>query len=89
LYSDILKHQASVLFLLRIEVLGLNGWLALINVPGISKECSYGWEKQTVHHVLIFCPLYTTRRVDLVRRTGSEEMWRMLSTPEKAQATAQ
>ena len=62
--------------------------LVLINVPGISKECGYRWEKQTVHHVLIFCPLYTTRRADLVRRTGSEEMWRMLLTPEKAQATA-
>src|SRR5436190_12287806 len=70
------------------EVLGLNGWLALINVPGISKEYSCGWEKQIVYHVLMFCPLYTARRVDLVRRTGSEEMWRMLLTPEKAQVTA-
>ena len=36
----------------------------------------------------MFCPLYTARRADLVRRTGAEGMWRMLSTPEKAQATA-
>jgi len=36
----------------------------------------------------MFCPLYTDRRVNLVRRTRSEEMWRMLSSPEKAQATA-
>ena len=68
------KHQVLVLFLLRTEVLGLNGWLALINVPGISKECGCGWEKQTVHHILMFCLLYTTRKADLVRRTGSEEM---------------
>jgi len=88
LYSDMPKHQASALFLLRTEVLGLNGWLAAINVPGISRTCGCRWETQTVHHVLMFCPLHTARRADLVRRTDSEDMWRMLSTPEKAQATA-
>ena len=82
------KHQASALFLLRTEVLGLNGWLASINVPGIRANCGCGWDTQTVHHVLMLYPLYTASRVDLVRRTDSEEMGRMLSTPDKAQATA-
>jgi hypothetical protein len=88
LYSDMPKHQASALFLLRTEVLGLNGWLASINVPGIRPNCGCGWATQTVHHVLMICPLYTASRANLVRRTDSEEMGRMLSTPEKAQATA-
>src|SRR6266480_2176867 len=44
LYSDIPKHQASALFLLRTEVLGLNGWLASINVPGIRANCGCGWQ---------------------------------------------
>jgi hypothetical protein len=88
LYSDMPKHQATALFLLRTEVIGLNGWLASINVPGIDAGCSCGWSTQTVHHVLMLCPLYSSGRAELVRRTGSEEMWRMLSTPEKAQATA-
>src|SRR5947207_5776995 len=88
LYSDMPKHQASALFLLRTEVIGLNGWLASINVPGINARCSCGWQTQTVHHVLMLCPLYSDGRAELVRRTGSEEMWKMLSTPEKAQATA-
>ena len=83
-----LKHQASALFLLRTEVLGLNGWLASINVPGIRANCGYRWDTQTVHHVLMLCPLYTASRVDLVRRTDSKEMGRILSTLEKAQATA-
>ena len=39
-------------------------------------------------HVLMVCPLHTSRREALVRRTDTEEMWRMSSTPEKAQATA-
>jgi len=88
LYSDLPKHQATALFLLRTEILGLNDWLASINVPGISADCGCGWSRQTVHHILMFCPLYTNRRVNLVRRTRSEEMWRMLSSPEKVQATA-
>jgi hypothetical protein len=88
LYSDMPKHQASALFLLRTEVIGLNGWLASINVPGIDASCECGWATQTVQHVLTLCPLYTTGREDLVRRTGTEGMGRLLSTPEKAQATA-
>ena len=88
LYSDTPKHQASALFLLRTEVLGLNGWLASINVPGIDSNCGCGWPTQTVHHVLMFCPLHTARRAELVSRAGPEEMERMLSTPERAQATA-
>jgi hypothetical protein len=88
LYSDMPKHQASALFLLRTEVLGLNGWLASINVPGISPSCGCGWPTQTVQHVLMVCPLHTANRADLVRSTGTEDMRRMLSTPEMAQATA-
>ena len=88
LYSDMPKHQATALFLLRTEVIGLNGWLASISVPGIKPECGCGWPTQSVHHVLMMCPLYTASREQLVSRMDSEEMWRMLSTPEKAQATA-
>jgi len=36
----------------------------------------------------MFCPLHTNARAALVRRAGPEEMVRMLSTPEKVQATA-
>jgi hypothetical protein len=88
LYSDLPKHQATALFLLRTEVIGLNAWLASINVPGVNARCGCGWNTQTVQHVLMMCPLYSSRRADLVSRVNSEEMWRMLSTPEKAQATA-
>ena len=81
-------NQATTLFLLRTEVIGLNGWLASINVPGIEAKCGGGWHTQTVHHVLMLCPLHSSTRADLVRRTDTEEMVRMLSTPEKAQASA-
>lgn len=88
LYSDMPKHQATALFLLRTEVIGLNGWLASINVPGIDARCRCGWTTQTVPHVLKICPLHSTSRVDLVRVTGTEDTRELLSTPENAQATA-
>jgi len=47
LYSGLPKHQATALFLLRTEVIGLNAWLASIRVPGIRSECGCGWRAQT------------------------------------------
>ena len=88
LYSDMPKHQATALFLLRTEVIGLNSWLASINVPGTTLDCRCGWVSQTVHHVLMICPLHSSARAELVRRTGTEDVRRMLSTPEMAQVTA-
>jgi len=35
LYKKLPKHQATALFLLCTEVLGLNSWLASIGVPNI------------------------------------------------------
>src|SRR5947207_12801447 len=57
LYSDMPKHQASALFLLRTEVLGLNRWLASINVPGIRANCGCGWKTKPVHNELMFAQL--------------------------------
>ena len=59
LYSDLPKHQATALFLLRSEVIDLNGRLASINVPGIDARCSCGWRTQSGQHVLMMCPLYS------------------------------
>ena len=36
----------------------------------------------------MICPLHSSARAKLVRRTGTEDVRRMLSTPEMAQATA-
>ena len=35
LYKDLIKAEAIALFLLYIEVIGLNAWLASINIPEI------------------------------------------------------
>ena len=72
LYSDLPKHQATALFLLRTEVIGLNAWLASIRVPGIRPECGCGWRAQTVEHVLAMCPKYSNERAALAQTLGSE-----------------
>ncbi|KAF1992035.1 hypothetical protein K402DRAFT_416520 [Aulographum hederae CBS 113979] len=38
-YVGLPKHAATALFLLRSEIMGLNGWLARIGVPGILAGC--------------------------------------------------
>ena len=56
LSSDLPKHQATALFLLRTEVIGLNAWLASIRVPNVTPQCECGWQAQTVRHVLPALP---------------------------------
>jgi hypothetical protein len=88
LYSDLPKHQATALFLLRTEVIGLNSWLAAIRVPDIRPGCGCGWRSQTVTHVLTMCPLYSGARTELIRNIGSESIIQLLAKPGKAQAIA-
>jgi hypothetical protein len=70
LYDGLLKHEATALFLLRTEVLGLNAWLASVGVPGIDKRCSCGWPAQTVRHILLFCPNHADSRALYFQRAG-------------------
>ena len=89
LYSDLPKHQATALFLLRTEVIGLRSWLASVCVPGITPECdACNWHEQTVRHVLMMCPKYTDARSLLISRTSSEELEQILSRPDTAQTAA-
>ena len=88
LYDNLPKHQATALMLLRTEVIGLNAWLASIQVPDILPRCDCGWHAQTVRHVLLHCPKYRQQRADLVRATGSEDLRSILTHVASAQAAA-
>ena len=88
LYDEAPKHVATVLFLLRSEVIGLNAWLAGIGVPGIQASCTCGWPTQTVRHVLIHCPTYEQARLELFARSQTQDLSGMLSSPASAQAAA-
>jgi hypothetical protein len=88
-YDSLLKHEATVLFLLRTEIIGLNSWLYLVNVLAILLlRCVYGWHEQTVRHVIIYCPFYTSTKAELFRRAGLIDFQTMLSTLKGVKAAA-
>ena len=86
LYAGLSKAEATALFLMRTEVIGLNAWLASIQVPGIRAACPCGWRAQTVRHIVLHCPQYDRR--DLLRRCGTERMEEILSRPACAKHAA-
>ena len=87
-YNSLQKHEATALFLLRTEVIGLKNWLYSVGVPGILPRCACGWHTQTVRHIVIYCPQYTATRADLFRRAGSTDLQTILSTPRGAMAVS-
>jgi len=82
LYDTLTKPQATALFLLRTEVIGLNKWLASRLVPGIDKGCPCGWRTQTAEHIVFFCPRYD--RTTLAGRLRSESLPTTLGNPATA-----
>src|SRR5881394_4514968 len=86
LYDGLTKAEATALFLLRTEVIGLNAWLASVRVPDILPACTCGWWAQTVRHVLLHCPLY--ERASLIRQAQTESLPAILSQPAGARAAA-
>jgi len=88
LYEGLHKHEATALFLLRTEVLGLDAWLASVGVPGVDKRCPCGWPAQTVRHILLFCPTHTASRALYFQRAGLADLHRALSTAASAHQAA-
>ena len=86
LYEGLTKAEATALFLLRTEVIGLKAWLASIQVPGILPHCPCGRSAQTVRHTLLHCPLYN--RNGLFHNTRTQSLIAMLSHPDRARAAA-
>jgi len=83
LYEGLLKHEATALFLLRTEVMGLRAWLARIGVPDVHPACPCGAPKQTLDHILAFCPDLITQRIDLISKAGSTELRRSILNDKK------
>lgn len=88
LYDGLPKHEATAVFLLRTEVLGLNDWLARTGVPGITPRCPCGTGRQTLRHIMAFCPNYTRPRANLLLKTGTTELQEILKEKMMAKAAA-
>jgi Reverse transcriptase (RNA-dependent DNA polymerase)/Endonuclease-reverse transcriptase len=82
LYAGLSKAEATALLLMRTEVIGLNAWLASIQVPGIEALCPCGEAVQTVRHVVLHCRRHD--RTLLTQRCGTERLDEILSRPTSA-----
>jgi hypothetical protein len=83
LYEGLQKHEATALFLLRTEVMGLNDWLARIGVPDAHPECSCRTGKQTLSHILTYCPDLIRPRINLMTQTGTTDLSEILDNPKR------
>jgi hypothetical protein len=86
LYAGLSKAEATALFLMRTEVIGLNAWLAAVQVPNITPACPCGWHAQTVRHILLHCPRH--ERIGLIQACGTERIDDILSRPQCAKHAA-
>jgi hypothetical protein len=68
LYDDKPKHLATAIMLLRTEIIGLRAWLAKIGVSNIDPTCTCGHSRQTLTHVMAFCPDTKDARLQLLTR---------------------
>jgi hypothetical protein len=86
LYAGLSKAEATALFLIRTEVIGLNAWLAAVQVPNITPACPCGWHAQTVRYILLYYPRY--ERIGLIQACGTERIDDILSRPAGAKHAA-
>ena len=87
LYGDRPKHTSTALFLLRTEVLGINAWLAKV-IPNHDPACGCGAPRQTLGHLISFCPNTTQALTRLMASTGSTDIRGLLDDKEKVEAAA-
>jgi hypothetical protein len=89
LYQGLRREEATLAFLLRSEIIGLQDWLHGIKVPGMeSPQCLCGWQRQTVKHVIINCP-EISHREEMFLQAKSRDYRTILSTNDGLKAVAQ
>lgn len=88
LYDGLKKHEATALFLIRTEIIGLNAWLASIGVPGVLPHCDCGERAQTVKHILCHCPNHIGLREKMYRDAGTDKFCHLLKTQKGCRAAA-
>jgi hypothetical protein len=88
LYEGLSKHEATALFLLRTEVIGLKAWLASVRVPGIHPRCECGIGAQTVRHILLHCTRLSGVRPAILGLANNDQLAAILSTNAGARAAS-
>ncbi len=86
LYDDLTKAEATALFLLRTQVLGVKAWLASIGVPDVDPQCECGLSAESLKHLLGFCRNKTWQRIRLVERTGTQDLEALVTRAGKSES---
>lgn len=82
IHKDLLKAESTMATLLRTEHIGMNDYLHRRRVPGYDNSlCECGWPKQTVKHILLFCPRFARDRDKMLQEAESSDFSKILSTP--------
>ena len=88
LRKDLPRPVQSIITQLRTHAIGLNGYLARRRVPGISPECECKQAKQSIKHILLFCPLNTQGRAHMLLAAGTSDFNTLLTTKKGVQEAA-
>ena len=89
IHKDLPKAESTMATLLRTEHIGMNDYLHRRKVPGYdSPICECGWPKQTVKHILLFCPRFARDRDKMIQEAGCSDFSKILSTPRGIRAAA-
>lgn len=89
LHKNLRKAESSALVQTRTECIGLQQFLHKRRVPGVdSPRCQCGAARETIRHVVLYCPLYNDRE-DLYQSIASRQpvdYRKLIGTPEGAKA---
>ena len=80
-HEGLTKAESSLAIQLRTGRVGLADYLYKRRVPGFeSPACSCGWGRQTIHHVIMFCPTWAIDRRWMLTAAGSNDVGQILTT---------
>lgn len=78
-HSKLRKAENSMAVQLRSEKIGINDFLYRRKVPNFRNAgCPRVWRKQTVKHVLLFCPGLAKQRGELIQQAGTSDYRQLL-----------
>lgn len=81
LRQGLTRAESTIATLLRTEHIGLNDYLYRRRVPDHNTPaCTCGARRQTPKHILLFCPDWGEGRLEMLRRAGTSDFRKLLST---------
>ena len=89
IHEGLRKAESTVATLLRTEHIGLNDYLHGRRVPDCpTPVCDCGWPRQTVKHIVLFCPRFARDRDKMIKEAGTSDLTTLLSSPRGIRAAA-